>query len=1037
MLRSLATLALAAVAASQGPPANGPAPADLRFDALVHATVVVKPGQRIERATLVLQNGRVVYVAEDAPAPAGARVTDCTGLVIYPGFVESYLPVDAPAPDADAADAHWHPSVLAQRSALDGDGATKDDRETLRSLGFCAAAIAPIGGNFRGTGAVVLLDEPKPGVRAEVLGDPVYHVASLAMRWGGHPSSEMGAISLVRQVLADAQWRERTAAALANDPALRTPTNAANAALATLTQFADRPIAFDCDDELQILRVAKIAGEFQRPAFVIGSGMEFRRAQAIAATKLPIVLPLAFPEAPDVSTLSKQERVSLRQLQTWEHAPSNLARLRKLGVDVALTTARLQDKKDFHKNLAEAMAWGVTADDALAMITTIPARLLQRERDLGTLEAGRVANLVVVDGDLFDKKSRIRAVWVAGVRHEIEQKQPQGLDGDWTLRVQQEPVAEFSVHVEKGEVTAKSGDRKAKVGGVASHEDRIEFWITDESLGKGAAWIRLRRSGDTLTGTAQTEAADVGATASRAEPKKDEPKADAGTADAQKGDAKQPDAAKGDVAKTDATKDEQKKDDEPKTLNDLPTPLGGYGALARPAQQNVVFVGATLWTNGGAGIVENGALWIDRGAIRYAGPREGLPADAKGAQQIDSTGKHITPGLIDCHSHTGISRGVNEGGEAITAEARVQDVVDPDDMNWYRQLAGGVTAVSQLHGSANAIGGQSSTVKIRWGSLHPDEMAFAGAASGIKFALGENPRGANGGGEDARYPGTRMGVEALLRDRFLAAQDYARRMTAYEQLAPRDRANALPPRRDLELEAVAEILAGKRRVHCHSYRQDEIFMFCRMAKEFGFRIGTFQHVLEGYKVAEAIRDSAIGASAFSDWWGYKFEVFDAVPDNGAILREVGVCVSFNSDSDEHARRLNTEAGKAVKYGGVPPQEALKFVTLNPAIQLGIETQTGSLEAGKHADFAVWNVDPLSYDAVCERTWVDGAERFSIERDRELRTAVRTDRSRLLRKALAAAGAKGRVAKDDERDAYWRAEDTTEAYCCRDCEGANR
>jgi imidazolonepropionase-like amidohydrolase len=282
-----------------------------------------------------------------------------------------------------------------------------------------------------------------------------------------------------------------------------------------------------------------------------------------------------------------------------------------------------------------------------------------------------------------------------------------------------------------------------------------------------------------------------------------------------------------------------------------------------------------------------------------------------------------------------------------------------------------------------------------------------------------------------------MGVEALLRDRFLAAQDYARRIASYEALSPRDRAATLPPRRDLELEAIAEILAGKRRVHCHSYRQDEIFMFCRMAREFGFRIGTFQHVLEGYKVADEIRDSAIGASAFSDWWGYKFEVYDAVPDNGSILREVGVCVSFNSDSDEHARRLNTEAGKAVRYGATPPAEALKFVTKNPAIQLGIEAMTGSLETGKHADFAVWSDDPLSYAAVCERTWVDGAERFSLERDRELRQAASADRARLIRKALASGGKKGRFAKDDERDAYWRAEDTTDSYCCRDCEGGSK
>ena len=1023
MLRSLIALSLAASLLSQGPPSNGPAAADLRFDALVRATVVVKPGQRIERATIVLQNGRVAYIAQDAPAPTGARITECDGLVIYPGFIDPFLPVDAPAPDADAPAVHWHPSVLAQRSALDGDGPTKEDRESLRSLGFCAAAIAPIGANFRGNAAVTLLDEPTQGRKAEVVSTRAYHLASLAMRWGGHPSSEMGAISLLRQTLADADWTLRSEQTMKNDPTLRMPRMNANAALDALALHRELPLAFDCEDELQLLRAHKIAGEFSRRAFAIGSGMEFRRAQAIAATKMPIVVPLAFPEAPDVTSRSKQERVSLRQLQTWEHAPSNLARLRALGVDVSLTTARLQDKKEFRKNLADAMAYGITAEDALAMLTTAPAKLLGVDRDLGTLEAGRIANLVVVDGDLFAEKTKVRAVWVAGVRHDIEKDKPKALDGDWTLRIAQQGAAEFSLQVENGSIKATAGERKAEVSNASVGEDRVEFALTDESLGKGAVFVRMRRTGDSLTGSATAEAGDSVATAARSE-KKPEPK---------------PDAPKdGEENAKNVAKDKPQDDKaaEQRSIAELPTPLGGFGATAKPVAQNAVFTGATLWTNAEAGVIQLGALWVKDGVIRYAGPREGLPKEAADATPFDCTGKHITAGIIDCHSHTGISRGVNEGGEAITAEARVQDVIDPDDVNWYRQLAGGVTAVSQLHGSANAMGGQSSTVKLRWGSLHPDEMQFQGAAPGIKFALGENPRGANGGG-NGRYPNTRMGVEALLRDRFLAAQDYARRIASYEALSPRDRAATLPPRRDLELEAIAEILAGKRRVHCHSYRQDEIFMFCRMAREFGFRIGTFQHVLEGYKVADEIRDSAIGASAFSDWWGYKFEVYDAVPDNGSILREVGVCVSFNSDSDEHARRLNTEAGKAVRYGATPPAEALKFVTKNPAIQLGIEAMTGSLETGKHADFAVWSDDPLSYAAVCERTWVDGAERFSLERDRELRQAASADRARLIRKALASGGKKGRFAKDDERDAYWRAEDTTDSYCCRDCEGGSK
>ncbi len=1015
-----ASTLVVSLALSQGPPSNGPAAADLRYHALRGAAVVVKPGQRIENATLVIKDGRVVSCSAGAAPPDGARVHDCTGLTIYPGLIEPFLAIDVPAPDADAPNVHWHPSVLSQRDPLAADGASKQDRELLRSLGFCAAAIAPIGGNFKGTGAVVLLDEPTTGHKAQVVRAESYHLCSLSMRFGSHPSSEMGAISLVRQVLADANWFASSEAVLTADRSASGQRPSANAALAMLSSRRTLPLMFDCDDELQILRAARIAAEFDRPMVAIGSGMEFRRAQAIALAKVPVIVPVHFPEAPDVATIGKQQRVSLRQLQTWEQAPTNLRRLLDEGVKVALTTARLQDKKDFRTNLADALAFDIDRDQALAALTTTPAEILGCAQDLGTLENGRIANLVVVDGDLFDPKARIDAVFVAGNRHEIEAKKAKGLDGTWTLTVQLDPKVEVALAIDNGAIKATIGDRNPKVTNAAVTNERVEFAITDEALGTGATWVRARTSTDaSLTGTAHAATGTYAAAAVRSKPAGDE----------QKGGKSDKDAPE------EPTETGEKKDDaaDRPVIAPLATPLGGYGVLAQPPARDVVLQNATLWTSGEQGTIPLGALWVKAGRIAYAGPREGLPPDASKAETIDATGKHITPGVIDCHSHTGISRGVNEGGEAVTAEVRVQDVVDPDDVNWYRQLAGGVTAVNQLHGSANAIGGQSNTVKLRWGSSHPDAMWFHGSVPGIKFALGENPRGANGGG-NGRYPSTRMGVEALIRDRFLVAQDYARRVASYEALPPRDRARTLPPRRDLELEAIAEILAGKRRVHCHSYRQDEIFMLCAMAKEFGFRIGTFQHVLEGYKVAEAIREQAIGASAFSDWWGYKFEVYDAIPDNGAILREVGVCVSFNSDSNEHARRLNTEAGKAVKYGGVPPAEALKFVTINPAIQLGIDAQVGSLERGKDADFAIWSDDPLSYAAVCESTWVDGAERFSLARDRELRATIKIDRERLLRKALAAGGKKGKTAKNDERDAYWAAEDLTASYCCRDCEG---
>jgi imidazolonepropionase-like amidohydrolase len=434
----------------------------------------------------------------------------------------------------------------------------------------------------------------------------------------------------------------------------------------------------------------------------------------------------------------------------------------------------------------------------------------------------------------------------------------------------------------------------------------------------------------------------------------------------------------------------------PEKLN---VPFGPYGVEALPAQERVVITGATIWTckDGSTDtVIEDGAVVISEGKIQYAGPSASLPRLAGEFVTIDAKGKFVAPGIIDCHSHTGITRGVNEGGQAVTAEVRIGDVTDPDNVSWYRQLAGGVTCVNNLHGSANAIGGQNQVNKIRWGCARPDGMHLEGAIPGIKFALGENPKQSNWGDRSTtRYPQTRMGVETLIRDRFTAAREYAAAMKS-----------ANPPRRDLELEALAEILDGKRLIHCHSYRQDEILMLCRVAQDFGFKIGTFQHILEGYKVADELARWSGGGSGFSDWWAYKFEVVDAIPADGPLMAEQGVIVSYNSDSDEMARRLNVEAGKATKYSGkhggkaIPPHEAYKFVTLNPAKQLRIDARTGSLESGKDADLCIWSGPPTSATSRCEATWVDGRREFSLEQDAANRKRITGERQRLVQKVLA-------------------------------------
>jgi imidazolonepropionase-like amidohydrolase len=413
--------------------------------------------------------------------------------------------------------------------------------------------------------------------------------------------------------------------------------------------------------------------------------------------------------------------------------------------------------------------------------------------------------------------------------------------------------------------------------------------------------------------------------------------------------------------------------------------------VSTPEQPEAVLVkNATVWTSGPQGTLENADLLIRRGKVVEVGHDLVAP---KGAVVIDGTGKHVTPGLIDAHSHSFIVGNVNEGTHNITAEVRIEDVINSEEVNMYRQLAGGLTSANQLHGSANAVGGQNCVVKLRYGE-DPENLKLEGAKPGIKFALGENPKQSNWGPQNNnRYPQTRSGVEQLIRERFLAARDYMKEWDDHK----RGRKRGLPPRRDLQLDALAQILRGEMDVHSHSYRADEILMLTRIADEFGFTIGAFQHILEGYKVADEMAKHGAGASAFSDWWAYKFEVYDAIPYNGSIMWDRGVIVSFNSDSSELARRLNLEAAKAVKYGGIPEEEALKFVTLNPAIQLAIDDRVGSLEAGKDADFVIWNGHPLSSYTLCEQTWVDGRKYFDRQEDLEARETILAEREALLEK----------------------------------------
>ncbi|HMN39964.1 MAG TPA: amidohydrolase family protein [Phycisphaerales bacterium] len=1123
---SVAALVLGSAALSQptsrsplAPPPNGPRKSDPAdgYVALTGATVHVRPGVTLDNATVVMRGGTIESVTPIdnttggrlpvPPVPAGAEERDCAGMHIYAGFLEPYFEVDVPKPDPNAPGSHWNPRVTPQRTALDqgASGILPKDAETLRSMGFVGAAISPRGGIFRGSSAMVSLAQPSGDPSAappRVYADGVYQSLSLSPRdddgppvragprqseegrWNNYPSSQMGAIALIRQTLSDADWQQNRRVNVAGAESMEALDALRRHQTEAKGTGADAPhdpgtLMFDVADELELLRAAKIASEFRRPAMILGSGMEFRRLEAIAASKLPIILPLNYPKAPKVGGIGEADAVDLKELINWEQAPTSPRRLDAAGQIMALTTSKVPDKlggrRVFREHLSSAIKHGLKPESALAMLTENPARILGVSDRFGRVEKGMAASLIVADGELFTDRpdapkkgepghvrpGRIIDVWIDGRRHPIAPKQRRDLGGTWDITLTPGPQAGSNLKItfeidddfpptitivkRSTDDAGKEDKATTKCQGVSIEEDgRLRFTFDHEPFGEKGVFVSsgviekgddgqpvvrgesIRAGGQLLRWSAvrvSTEIPKKEAKGHSAKGTKEKAEGDEGERGDKDNKDTKPRADELPVPpNTDDTgKDESRKSKTPEAdaiaviPENLGLPLGAYAVPELPKQERVLLRHATVWTAGEKGVLEDAVVMFDEGKIWFVGTEKEwhfFVASAKmkgGFRDIDCSGKHVTPGIIDCHSHTGISKGVNEGGQAVTAEVRIGDVTDPDSISWYRQLAAGVTTVNSLHGSANPIGGQNQVNKIRWGCTSPDDTHFAGAIPGIKFALGENVKQSNGDRQSTRYPVSRMGVETIIRDRFTAAREYAAAGPGEGR------------RRDLELEALAEILEGKRLIHCHSYRQDEILMLCRIADEFGFKIGTFQHGLEVYKVADIVRDHIVpggGASLFADWWAYKVEVQDAIPYAGPMQTEVGVLTSYNSDSDEMSRRLNVEAGKAAKYshGHLTDADALKFVTINPARQLHIDDRVGSLEAGKDADLAIWSGPPLSSLSRCERTFVDGREMFSLEKDAQLRRANQSERARIIQKILASKGdgpGRGKKGEGDE------------------------
>lgn len=1054
--------------------------------ALVGAKIVVSPGKTIDNGTVVIRSGKIESVTAGDNAPDGLRQIDVSGKTIYPGFIDSFTQTDSgntPGPG------YWNGQIAPQRTVATGFEPDNSLNKTLRSQGFTARLVAPQGGIIKGQSAVVLTSDNSAA--EAVLNDSAALHVRLTIPFGGsrgYPNSPMGAVALARQAMYDGQWFQKAMAAVTADSSLPRPD--ANVALAALGDYLNGTglVIADAPNELFALRADRFAREFSLRMALVGSGNEYRQLDAIRDTKRTVIVPVDFPKPPEVASAEAALTASLEDLMHWRLAPENPGSLANAGVPIALTTDGLSDRGQFIANLRKAIERGLSAEDALRALTTTPAQLFEVDHLVGTVEPGKIANLIVADGDLFYAKGKIVDVWVNGRRFEMKAGPIATFAGKWLLKstsqINDVKQWTFSVTgtVEKPAATIEPHEKKSK----PKKEETNPSDDSDEGNGNGGNGAQPQDNVDPDEKSEETEkeqpkkepmteeqvdldkvspetapnrpptpevkpADDVNPDKAKPEEKPAEPKLEvkpgkeaapkskdptsetlkpvkitgyqinglfagdkfgesgkiaiaatliaAGDEQTLTGSFLLPDGRR--VPFTGAPKEDEKKKDEKSKdekagekedkaddksdsedkkienpfLVEVNYPLGSYGVTSIPEQQTVAFTNATVWTSGPEGTLEDATVLIENGEIVAVGNDVDIP---EGVKEIDCKGKHIAPGIIDCHSHIATDGGINESGQAITAEVRIGDMIDCDDINIYLQLAGGVTTSNILHGSANPIGGQNQVIKLRWGQKF-DDMKFHEAPQGIKFALGENVKQSNWSGRSSRYPQTRMGVDELMIDEFEAALDYRDKWDRWQ----RD-AKGLPPRRDLELDAIVEILEQKRWIHCHSYRQSEILAILRTLERYNVRIGTLQHILEGYKLAPEMAAHGAMASSFSDWWAYKWEVFEAIPFNGALMHEGGVNVSFNSDDAEMARRLNQEAAKAVKYGNVPPEEALRFVTLNPAMQLRIDQYVGSLEPGKHADLVVWSGPPMSTYSRCEQTWVDGRQYFSLEQDEELR-----------------------------------------------------
>lgn len=988
-----ATLLLAAVTTFAGSLFSSAARAEFEPPVMLrNATVIPAPGKSIPRCDVLIRDGRIAAVGPSLNAPAGAETLPADDMVIYAGFIDANtsagMPREEPSGDQrtvwedenpDVVQGPQSATVLALRRMMHPQWRTEelydpkaDKLDDWRALGFTAALVSPRVVIVSGTSAVVQLGD-LPRRRSILRGEVAMHAAFVTRPLGterpqrgaggrgerpadfGYPSTTMGAMAAFRQVMSDAQWHRDVLAWSQRHPQEKRAAN--DPGLEALWPALDNklPVAFFANSENEIHRALDMAAEFKLRPIIVGGREAWRVTERLKREAVPIILSLNWSKEPKAPG-EKDDRGARGGRGGRRGGPGGFGGRRggsrsDRGGDQPGTVDESPDgEKSADADKAKEAdkprprdEYSPIFDDEWEKQPFEPKRVTDERKRLWGEEVDNALRLheasIPFAIGTFEMKSL--GDFHANLRKAIERGLP-------------EDVALASLTTNAAGLLGV-GDQLGEISpGRLANLVVMNKPIKDEKA--KTRWVFVEGKRFTIDASAL--------------PEKEPTSQPTSAPESQPSNANM--AVEGRGHATPATQAASQPTSAPTSQPAPPTFAVEIEADRKPATQtggNVLLRNATLLTITNSDQPQTDLL-VENGIIKAIGKNLSAPA---GAATLDLSGYFISPGIIDCHSHMCSEGGLNEGTLSVTPEVRIGDIVNHRDVAAFRALAGGVTMIHTMHGSANTIGGQNVVLRLKYGKPAA-EWRFEPAPRTVKFALGENVKQSNWGTRGTRFPNSRMGVEAVFRRSFDAALEYKREWDAWREQKQAGQ-DPRPPRRDLRLEALAAIHDGLIWVHCHCYRADEVLRLLAMAEDYGFRIAVLQHILEGYRVIPEMRRHGCGASTFSDWWAYKIEAYDATPFNAARMTQGGVNATVNSDSAEVVRHLNLEAAKSLRFGGLSPNDCMKLVTLNGAMQLGVADKVGSLEVGKLGDLAIFDGHPLDTRAKCVMTLIDGEVYF--------------------------------------------------------------